>query len=63
MAKFIKCDTCEAVSPDENGLYVANHWHVVTVNVSMYPDKKDEYLVCGDCMIKGVRLSADGVKS
>lgn len=61
MAIIKKCDTCDAVSPDKEGLHVANHWTMVEVASCLRRNDKDEYLICTDCLRKGIRLSDRGL--
>jgi len=66
MAKFLKFDTCDRISPDANGLHQANHWFTVTVSLprlgGRLPNIQSEYLVCDECMKATIRLSLDAAK-
>jgi hypothetical protein len=59
MATILKCDTCDALSPDKTGLHVANRWTVLVVRTKsrILSEKKTEYLICTDCLSKGIRLN------
>lgn len=64
MGKLLQCDVCKALSPDAEGLHVANDWHHVSEITGMerlrhYEPKR--YLVCTDCMLKGVRIDHKGI--
>lgn len=54
MADFKKCDGCNKVSPDENGMHIANHWtdfvmqHRIRRN--NYTDNSQKVLLCNDCL-------------
>ncbi len=63
MATILKCDTCDAMSPDKTGLHIANHWTVLVVYTKSrtLSEKETEYLICTDCMHKGVVLSGKGI--
>ncbi len=65
MAKLLQCDTCAAISPNpKTGLHDSNHWHEVEVRTEYGPHKTYapvRYLICTDCMSKGVRLSHEGI--
>lgn len=61
MATILKCDTCDRVSPDKDGLHVANHWTEIKVGSRLRRGAEVEYLICTDCLRNGVRLSEKGV--
>lgn len=63
MANIIKCDACDALSPDKLGLYVANHWTKVTTQTVARScgGREKEFHICSDCMRKGVVLSEKGI--
>ncbi len=54
MAVLIKCDTCDSVSPNKQGLHIANGWTHVKLNQSR---TEREFIVCDECVGKGARLS------
>lgn len=65
MAIIHKCDTCDAVSPDKDGLFVANHWTEITVDVAKVvrnAAREYHYLICQQCMKDGIKLSTLGVR-
>lgn len=54
MAKLEKCDGCGKTSPDNEGLWLSNHWvevvvrdRIASLNV-FYRNK--EYLFCKECL-------------
>ncbi len=54
MAELYKCDSCGKISPDENGLFLANNWVEVTVNRRKFKwlgsERPDHtYLFCEEC--------------
>ncbi len=53
MGTILECDTCGAKSPDENGLYQANHWHEITyqdrIRKHAYFKTSETWLICGGC--------------
>jgi recombinational DNA repair protein RecR len=63
MAEFKRCDTCSQESPDKKGLFIANAWTEISVieRKGLRDERGKKYLVCDDCMDKGVRISDEGV--
>ena len=50
----IKCDGCGKVSPDKDGLHIANHWTEISVNSpwrrrNRYA-KPEKHTFCRDCI-------------
>jgi len=59
MAKFVKCDGCEKISPDytqkSGGPHIANHWTEIIVKCkkswSFYSDENPvNVLLCEECL-------------
>ena len=47
MSTVRKCDGCGKLSPDENGLYIANHW----LKIQAYRGTMvREYEFCNECI-------------
>jgi|GEM_PF-6178828 len=63
MATILKCDTCDAVSPNKDGLHVGNFWAKVTVNRSrvIFSRSEVEYAICDECLRRGIKLTDKGV--
>lgn len=54
MSELIQCDGCKAVSPDNNGLHVANDWYEVTTRSRATKYEKRLHW-CDDCFQRKVR--------
>jgi len=66
MASFLGCDACGAISPDKEGLHVANHWLEVKIDIhakTIRGGHDRDYLICTDCMKRGVILDGDSIRS
>lgn len=62
MAQLLQCDACKAISPDENGLYIANHWTEISTQHRHYKFESKKYLICDKCMAKGVTFGNEGIR-
>ena len=61
MARILKCDTCNTVSPNSKGEYVANHWRTIKLQRPFNHPREPEFLICLDCIRKGIRIDDEGV--
>lgn len=62
MAKYLGCDVCGKLSPNEKGEYIANRWSLIAVRSSFDAPREREYNICDTCIGHGIVLTNKGVK-
>ncbi len=50
MADYKKCDGCGVMSPDKDGLFIANNWTEVTIKSRGYRASGHDYIYCQECV-------------
>lgn len=63
MADLKQCDVCKRISPDEKGLFIANHWVCIKAEVKLRTGYEENHLVCDACFKQGIKISFNGVQA